>query len=126
MVMLALCNATFTLLQWLDDPLAAALFTRGCELLSVIKRDMVGLVYIMQGMLILAWKIGHRIPRDAARFFEKVTTNSAQIKALELEFVLPVQPEARPLLAQEDIEADGSAGADVASLLEKWSELQIG
>ncbi|GAB1316992.1 hypothetical protein MFIFM68171_07202 [Madurella fahalii] len=123
-VILGMCSATVTVLQWLDDPQAAVLFTRGCELIYMVQRDIVGMRYLLQGILAMAWTTGQRIPRDAVRYFEGLEVERAQLKASSFDFALPVQQEARRLLAKEDIGMDGNSGADVALLLEKWSVLQ--
>lgn len=126
MVLYGVWGATVTLIQWLDDdPRAAPLFTRGCELLSIIQRDIDGVRPVMQGMLALARTTEQRIPLDAMRYFEGFDAPTSEVSGTAVDFVMPLRPEVRRLLAEEVVGPEGIAGADVALLLEKWDSLHL-
>ncbi|KAK4160469.1 hypothetical protein QBC43DRAFT_219765 [Cladorrhinum sp. PSN259] len=126
-----LCSAwsvTLTLVTLLDDPRAQELFTRGCVILGVIERDMTGVRIVMQGMLAMLWKTGKQIPPGASQYFAGLDTNRRELKDVPFEFSLPVPEVTQKLLDYEDDddpEETTRLGADLASLLQKWSSLSV-
>ena len=120
-------STAFTLVHFLYDTRAAALFTRACAVLRFVERDMRGVRVAMQGLLAMARKMGLQIPADAVQYFEGIERRRGEVEDVLIELTMPVQQEVKGLLGGEGMGEgeEGNLGADLAELLENEDALGL-
>ncbi|KAM0415639.1 hypothetical protein ACHAPT_013411 [Fusarium lateritium] len=126
---MALCgpyNTVLTVARHLDDATARDMFSRASMILHCAAGDFPMVKFILQGVKVMAWAMGFRLPAEAKQYFKDLGSGKEELKDIPLAFTLPPAAAVREFLSGEEEEGvDSASGIEMGLLLSKWSALSI-
>ena len=120
-------NVSLAMIPFLDDTSIHGAFARACKLIDTSVRDFPISTYVLQAIRALAWKMNVKIPPAAMPYLEHTSDGLEEKDLRDLPVALRIPYlDAAGNATPEDGKDTTAQGAELGTLLSRWSAMSLG